>query len=640
VYETTQAPSQPGDELDIRLLAGGEGRAALVLKVRVLPMALLLTALQLLITGWRLSRSWFYQDDLNILATAAHRPLTPSLLLSNYNGHLVPASWAIAWVFDRIAPLQWWPAALLTFVITAANDVMLLALLRRLFGDRPAILFPYAMFCATTLTLTSTVWWAAALQWLPVSLSLLAALWFHVGYLQTGRGGDALGALVAVVFGLAFFEKALTTPLVLALFTVAYAVPGRLWVRPWRAFRRNWLYWLAHAALAGGFIALYLSRVQIKHGPTPKTSAMLETARVMIFDTFLPSLIGGPLNWFTTPASSIGSWPHPPVWLSAAGWILTLIAVLGSLILVRGAWRAWVLLAIFVAISVGLVVWARLSFVGPFIGRDHRYLTDAAVMAPLCLALAWIPLGGGLDAVLDGDPSRRPAPRRERRDAARRAWLNRHRALTGATAALAILAITAGGIVSGEKFMDSWTKNPSQAYIETLQHDLAAHDGPVYLFPDGAVPDLVMVPTFEADRGFAHITQPMSVRPVVRNAVPSFSLVDPRGHLIEGTVRGSKAVIPTPVCATPTKAATVLLPASPAKGQWKLELGYFTNRQTSARVSVGPNPPVSMRLDRGLHDIYVNLPVAGGSPVIKVDGLDLGGSVCVGTATLGLAVPK
>jgi hypothetical protein len=640
--------SEPSDELGLQLLRARRGHGGLVLKVRLLPAAALLTAVHLLITGSRLSRSWWWQDDLNILATAAHRSLSPGLLLTDYNGHLIPGSWAIAWVFDRMAPLQWWPAAVLTVIVVAVTDVMMLALLRRLFGDRPAILLPYAMFCSTSLMLTGTLWWAASLQWLPVTLSLVAALWFHVGYLRGHRRSDAVGALVAVLLGLLFFEKALTTPLVLAVFTVLYGVPGALWRRPWLAFRRYRGYWLVHAVLAGGFLWLYLSRVTIETGAASKPRDVLEVARLMIFETLLPSLIGGPLHWITS-RGTINAWPGPSAPLAIAAWVLTAVAVIGSLIFVRGAWRAWVLLVIFLGTSIALVVRARLGFIGPFVGRDHRYLTDAAVIAPLCLALAWLPLRGGLDPAEPELGPAEPAPegsagqpvgwRRNPRIAGR-AWVDRHRGAAAGVAALAVLVMTTGGIVSGETFMNSWTRNPTESYFANLTADLKAHKGPVYLFGDEVPPDLVMVPTFLDDRRIAHITSPLPVRPEIQAAVPYFSVVDSSGHLHDGAIKGYSATIKKgSACGTSSHSATVRLPSTPGAGRWKLRLGYLANRQTTARVSIGGNPPVTMRLERGLHVIFVSL-LAGGSAQITLDGVAQGSTVCLGAATLGFPIAK
>ena len=638
-------PAPPGDELGLRLLRGRRGHGGLVLTVRVVPTALLLVAVHLLLTGSRLSRSWWWQDDLNILAEAARRNLDPGLLFSDYNGHLIPGTWALAWCLDRLAPLQWWPAALLTLILVAATDVMMLALLRRLFGTRPAVLLPFAMYCATSLVLTSTVWWAAALQWLPVSLSLVTALWFHVGYLRSRRPIDAVGAVLAVVGGLLFFEKAATAPIVLGLFTVLYAVPGPFWRRPWRAFRQYWVYWSAQALLAAGFLWLYLSRVAIDAGPASKTSDVVEVTRLMIMETLLPSLIGGPLHWFSTPASTIGAWPHPSPALIAGAAGLTAAAVVGSLLLVRGSWRGWLLLAVYLGISVTLVARVRLGFIGPFIGRDHRYLTDLAVMAPLGLALAWLPLRPNAGP---GDPARAESPARPEdlarsEDPARdlrlrgfslRGFLGRRSGALAVIGAVSVALVTAGGAISGETFMNVWSTNPTRAYIENLRADLAAHPGPVYMFGDEVAPNMVMTPTFLDRRRISWVTRPMDVRPVIRSAVPSFSVVDANGHLHDGTVRGVGGALKKQVCVGSDASVTVRLPQAVGAGRWKLKLGYYANRQTSARVAVGDNPPVGMRLERGMHEVFVSLQ-AGGSDQIRVDGLDPDSSLCIGTAVLG-----
>jgi hypothetical protein len=83
----------------------------------------------------------------------------------------------------------------------------------------------------------------------------------------------------------------------------------------------------------------------------------------------------------------------------------------------------------------------------------------------------------------------------------------------------------------------------------------------------------------------------------------------------------------------------VRLPGSLDAGRWKLRVGYFTNRQTSARIAIGSNPAVSMRLERGLHEVYVSLQ-GGGSDQIRLDGVDVGASVCIGALTVGFPVAK
>src|SRR4051794_11497516 len=138
-------------------------------------LALLLVAVHGVVTAILVNSSWWWQDDLNLMSIVAGRPLSARLLLQDYNGHLQPASWLMAWLTTHVAPYAWWPVVVVQTSVVVATDVALFLLLRRLFGLRPAILVPLAAFCASVVPLTATVWWAAGMQWLPVTLSLVLA---------------------------------------------------------------------------------------------------------------------------------------------------------------------------------------------------------------------------------------------------------------------------------------------------------------------------------------------------------------------------------------------------------------------------------------------------------------------------------
>ncbi len=619
----------PADELRLPILperaAGG-----LVLTVRVLPAAYLILGVNLLLAASRLARSWWWQDDLNLLAGAAGPSLSPGLLFSDYNGHLVPGTWATAWIFDHVAPLQWWPAAVLTIALVAATGLSMLALLRRAFGTRPAILVPFTMLCATSLTLTATLWWAASMQWLPVTLSLSLGLWFHLGFWERGRITDAAGAVACVVAGLVFSEKALTTVLVLALFSVLYGVSGPVWQRPWQAFSAHAGYWLAHAAVAGGFLGLYLARVHVDTGPSPASRDVGRVIRWMLLDTLLPSLIGGPLRWYTTPSTTINAWAHPLPLAAIAAWVLTAGAIIGSLMTRRGAWRAWVLLALFLSVSVALVVRARLGFIGPFIARDHRYLTDAAVLAPFCLALAWLPLRPGVDASLD------PAEDLGAERLARR--FSQNAQAVSVTGAIAVLLMTVGGAISGERFMTSWSANPGKPYFQNLAaaiRNASSAGQTINLMPETLAPDLIMTPAFEDKRRLAHITRPMRDRPAFPAFATSYSVVDARGLVHPAGVTGMSAVgVPGQNCAKAGQNAAVRFALPQQAWRWTVKLDYLAQSNTHARLALGPYPATAISLQQGAHSVYVDL-LGGASSQLVLNGIDAGSSACIGRATIG-----
>src|SRR5690349_3963244 len=131
------------------------GRGVLTARLPVVPVALALAAVHGVLTWSRLASSWFWQDDLNILGYVADRPLHAQLLF-DYNGHLQPGTWVLAWLSQTIAPLNWAFAGGVVLVLVVATDLALLAALVRMFGRRRGILLPFGLFCATTVTLPAT----------------------------------------------------------------------------------------------------------------------------------------------------------------------------------------------------------------------------------------------------------------------------------------------------------------------------------------------------------------------------------------------------------------------------------------------------------------------------------------------------
>ena len=693
--QTTRAQGTP---LAIRMGNSDGSDAVVSANLRAVPIGGVILVIHGLLTWWRLSRSWFWQDDLNMLATAADRPLGP-LLFSDYNGHLVPGSWLVAWLSDRVAPMSWGPVGAFTLLLVVATDVALLGALVRLFGRRLAILVPFTMFCTSTLTLSATVWWAAAMQWMPTTLALALAVYFFAGYAEQPNSRDLWGSLGAVALGLFFFEKALTVPAVLALLAVLYFAPGPLWKRPWRAFRRYVVFWSAHLVLAGSYLWLYLARTELETG-TPvhdQPGEYVELVRNMILGTYLPGMVGGPLDWFATPESSLASWSTPPAWLEWGTGGLTVVVVAGSCVLIRGAWRAWLLLALFLAFSVTLVARARLGLVGPFIGRDHRYLTDAALFGALCLALAVIPLRDGLDRAMghvrddaggepwpDPDPDEEgtgpsyqstatapeddadeapPAaaadddvPQRQRSllsqwlaywrlRAIRGAqdWSSDHRSwpLMGGT--LVIVVVTVGGLVSSEQFMKTWEGNPAPHYFANVEAGLRdpSRPKPVFMF-DQAVPALIMQPTFGDLRMFSHVLKVYGDEaPVFGWWAPRFLMADGEGRLRPGRIAGPTAVPPGNLaCSSPAAPAlgvSVVMPNPPPEWDWKVEITYSAQRDTPARIGYGSGPKVPVQLRKGLNVVVVA--ASGGGPAVSVTDLAEGAGVCIGKVAVGNPEP-
>ncbi len=602
---------------------------------RVTGLALLLVAIHAVLTVIRVGSSWWWQDDLNMLAIVADRPLSVDLVIQDYNGHLQPASWLMAWLVTHFAPFAWWPAVTVQTGLVVATDVALLLLLQRLFGSRPAILVPLAAFCASTVPIAATVWWAAGMQWLPVMLSLALALYFHVGYVDSGRRRDAVGAVAAVAGGLFAFEKALTVVTVIVLVTVLYLVPGPFLRRPWRELRQRPKYWAAQGVLAAGYSTFYLihstatdvfihsSATEAGAAPRPGLVDTLRLGSDLVFQTLLPSILGGPLEWYAGAASG-SSWPMAPSLFLHLTWLIGAIVVIGSVMARRGAWRAWLIMGIYLAATVVMLSQARGGFIGPSIGRDVRYSTDLALLAPLCAALAWLPLRVG-PAGDEGQVNRE-------KDVIRNWTLARPRVLVAGAAVIVVL-FTVGGFISGNRFMDRWTENPGEEYLENVRAGLSASDEPVDMF-DQSVPRDIMVADFGDKNHLSHVIKPMAIQPRFVTWSPHVSIADPLGRIRKATVFGTASPLYAPLCGRTE--LVVPLASDVMDWAWKVKLTYTSNVETPAIITIGTGK-IPVVLQPGQHDVFASF--VGGGTTVKISGINPDARVCVSSAVVGDLLP-
>ena len=183
----------------------------------VVPIAAVLVLGQLVLRGWAAAGGYYLLDDFVFIDNAVSLPFDLRIFEA-YNGHVMPGSFALVEVLTGVAPLSWPAVVALGLLQQLAIDAVLLRLLVELFGRRPAVLVPFAVYVTSSITLPAFLWWAAALNQLPMQLAVLLALHFHVRYLRSGEVRDALRSAAAVAAGLLFSEKTLLAlPLLVAL---------------------------------------------------------------------------------------------------------------------------------------------------------------------------------------------------------------------------------------------------------------------------------------------------------------------------------------------------------------------------------------------------------------------------------------
>lgn len=157
------------------------------LRSPVLLGAALLIAASLVLRVLVLRDSYFVEDDLLFVGNAYENDLTLDFVTRVHKGHFMPGAIALTWVLSRIAAYDWLLVAGVTFVAQALLSVLALRLLRTLFGTRPAILPPLALFLFSPLTIPAFGWWAAAINAVPLQLALVLALTAQVRFAR-GEG--------------------------------------------------------------------------------------------------------------------------------------------------------------------------------------------------------------------------------------------------------------------------------------------------------------------------------------------------------------------------------------------------------------------------------------------------------------------
>src|SRR5215211_6450 len=333
-----------------------------------------------------LLRGYFYQDDYVYLYLGGTAPLG-ELLLRDYNGHLQPGTFLLSWLLAHIAPLSWPVAVLPVIAMQAAALVLCWRLLGRLFDQRWAILVPFAMIAFSPLPFGLSLWWAYALQLLPVQLAMLGALHAHVAYLRQPSRWLAAQGMLFTLFGLAFWEKAALIPPLLFGLTLTLAGGGGFGARLVDIVRRHGRLWLGYLALLVGYAAVHLWRASIEQSHRPTGRELVVLIRDLVGDGLVPALFGGPWS---------GEWVGFRGLALQDGWVLGVTWTAAAVIVLVGLWLgrtravlAWLVLGAYLAVSVLLVGFGRLGHEWrTIIGTDPRYIADAVPVAVLCAALA------------------------------------------------------------------------------------------------------------------------------------------------------------------------------------------------------------------------------------------------------------
>ncbi|MFB9726112.1 hypothetical protein [Haloechinothrix salitolerans] len=564
--------------------------------------------------AWYALRGFFAHDDFLITYRAATEGLDLAYLFQDYNEHLSPGVFALAWVVTEVAPLNFAVAMLPLLAMQAATSVVLWLLLVRWFGPRWPLLLPFVVFTCSPVVLTPTMWWAYGVQLLPTMLAMVSALFAHTGYLLDGRTSQAVAGLLWAGVGLLFYEKAGLIPLVLFGITVLLAPAGNRTPIAW-AVRSHLRLWLAYGALLAAYGGLYLAVTTGSSQAPVAEDGLPRLAWRMIVDSLLVPSLGLPVS--APDGEGVPQLTMPPL----AFEVLAVVVAVG--VLVAGWWRgrrraiyAWALLGTYLVIDVGLVAAKRLALLGPAIGMDMRYIADAVLVMVLCGAFAFL--------TPRGQHATSPVPTRRVR-------------LGAPVLVVVVLAVAIGATASTAQLAPDMRFSTSRDYVTTARAALAAR-GDIVLY-DTPVPRDVMTPWFGSDGVTSRVLGQFENSPRFDEPDDEIYLLDRAGRPTEvtGIVDGVPGM-PGPVdeCGYAVRDRWSVIPlTSTVDGRRLARLRYFTARGGPATVIAG-GTRIRVDLDKGENRLYI--PIDGVVGRIEIKRNTRVAAVCVTDVVVGRPV--
>lgn len=594
----------------------------------------LVIGVQLALRAWVGYAGFFNLDDYVFYTRAAQTSWHDrDLLLTSYNGHLMPGAMLWVWLSTAASPLGFGTVVTTCLALQAIVDVLLWRVLVVLFGRGWQVLMPFVVFCCTTLTLPATLWWAAALNQLPQQIFMLLAVLAHLAHVRTGRWWYVVLSVLALVLGLAFSEKTLlVVPLMLAL-TWLFMVEGTWWRALLTTLRRYWLSWVGLAAVTVPYVVYYLTSVPTPARPGLGPADVLGVVDVSIRRTVLPGLVGGPWTWEPLGVVDSLAAPHPIAQIVAA--VVVVVVVVESVRQHRGAGRAWVLAAGFLAVELLLLLVTRVQVVGvDAVAAEYRYFTDLALVVAIALGLAFIPLRLR--------PRRGQEVRLERRLHVRTLS---DRLPEGVSVAGVLAVVTAlllvSSAASATTYRERWADNPGRSYFANARSYLPATQPDTVIY-DGVVPTVVVWQLLWPANLPSTLLTPLGLEfTPLREGVSTHRLMSfsAEGHLLEAVVSGPMADPgAAPACGWEVHGGPTEIPMGGDlfSWDWVVHLRYDASSPGRMRVQAG-DTDVSVPVRPGEHELYLG--VTGEVPTVTLTSQTPRMRVCTDDVVVGLPQP-
>lgn len=571
--------------------------------------------------------SFFWIEDFYMVQRAADDGLTWNYLMWLEGGHLMPIGNLLTWLLTRASLYNWSLFTAATLVLSAIFGLMLLRLLRVLFGDRPGILLLLLVALLSPLAFAGLSWWAVSSTQLPFQIALAGALTSHVYYLRSGSRRSLAATAVWVLVSIAGSDKGLAVPFLLFAITSAYLMPGS---QRWRraaldALRRYWREWtLLGGTLVAG-VVVYLVQLHTSSSGFQSARALsgvFEFTWSLITTSLIPGMLGGPWRWWGGGLSgyAMAGTPELLMWLAL---VVGVAIFLASLAVRRGAWRAWAILLgwIFFVDVVPTLAGRGMTFTAAFLGHETRYLMEVPEIIAVLAGLVVLPLAR--------QPDGEPRPRARRVPSL---------ALIGVASLMTVTLI--GSVWSFAGYIAGTTHTTQRSYLATARVALAqAPSGTVIV--NSPVPLKTVLGGILPGPLSSDMTQAVLGPMIAGKSEPRFVGVpdgtfdhlmefNSTGQLVQAAIWGPTSLTPRS-CWTPSDTTMNLTMQAMPAANAEMRIGYIAAYAGDLAVSYAGQTQV-LAVSKGLHSFF--LPVQGAAKVVSVTNLTAG-TACVGNVEVG-----
>jgi hypothetical protein len=513
---------------------------------------------------------------------------------------------------------------------------MLFWLLTVVSQSRSLALAITTVYCASPLLVPGSLWLAASSNLLTAQIFVIVVYLAHTRHAQSGQLRWSLVAGLALVGGVAFWEKTAITALLLVILSLGWLATGSLRGRVAALFR-DWRGWALTLGPLAAFTAYFFSHGYGRSARDLPVHAAAHLVWMQWSHTLWPAVIGAPWHWFSGAQTYTGLANPRPITVILGQCAFGLLVIAGWL---RNRWKGLLAFALpIVAVVVGelLVGIGRYADFGDIPALQFNYAFDLAVPMALAVALA---LGSSpLSEVT------RPVTPRADVVPVEPTGLGRRRV------ALAIAGVTllvSSGVVSAFAWTSRWHQSPAKTYVATLLTSIRQIGPSANIFDTGV--STRVLPSISPNRNLSDLLSLTDARVAFDRGVPQPELVVDSGRIVPATFLSAahQVVAPNAFCPTlvaGTTSRTVPLAPRVGRSAYFLRIEYFEQRpalvtvtvkdRTGADVALRRDPTVEFDQKLGV----VLLPLETGSPQqVRLASSSEATRVCMSTITVGAPV--